>query len=78
MQVCQEAGRGVPDDIAIIGVDDIPLARIIRPQLTTVHVDLTALGRTAMATLFDLIGQEEDSGPAALRIEPQLVVRDSA
>lgn len=76
MQVCQEAGRKVPEDIAIIGSDDIPLATIIRPQLTTLHVNLGQIGSLAMRSLLDIIAGTA-SLPAIL-IEPELTIRDSA
>ena len=76
MQMCQELGKRVPEDVAIIGVDDIPLATIIRPQLTTMHVPLTHIGRLAMRALIDLIAGEGSS--AAYQIEPELFIRDSA
>lgn len=78
IQACEDAGRRVPDDVAIIGVDDIPLASIIRPHLTTLHIDLPAVGRQAMATTLALISQEPDVAPAAIWIDPELVIRDSA
>ena len=76
MQVCQEMGKRVPEDVAIIGVDDIPLATIIRPQLTTMHVALTHIGRLALRALLDIINGE--GLPAAYQIEPELFIRDSA
>ncbi len=44
----REAGLRVPDDVSIVGYDDIPLARDLTPELTTVHVDHEELGRTAV------------------------------
>ncbi len=76
MQVCLELGKKVPQDVAIIGVDDIPLATIIRPQLTTMHVALSHIGRLAMRALLDILSGE--GMPAAYQIEPELFIRDSA
>lgn len=76
IQVAEEAGKKVPDDIAIIGVDGIPLATIIRPQLTTLQVNLRHIGRMAMRSLLDSI--EGGNSPTAIQIEPELVVRYSA
>ena len=76
MQACQEAGKNVPEDMAVIGADDIPLATIIRPQLTTLHVNLGHIGRLAMRALLDII--EGEASPSAIVIEPELYVRDSA
>jgi LacI family transcriptional regulator len=44
----REAGLRVPDDVSVVGYDDIPLARDLTPELTTVHVDHEELGRTAV------------------------------
>ncbi len=72
----KDLGKNVPEDIAVIGVDDIPLATIIRPQITTLHVNLRHIGRLAMRTLLDAI--EGGSSATAIQIEPVLVVRESA
>lgn len=76
VQMIQEAGKKVPEDITVIGVDDIPLATFIRPQLTTLHVNLREIGCQAMQNLLDIIEGRKSS--TAIFIEPELVVRDSA
>lgn len=76
MQVCEEAGLRVPSDVDIIGVDDIPLATIIRPQLTTLHVNLKHIGRLAMRLLLESI--EGGVSSTAVQIEPELIVRGTA
>jgi LacI family transcriptional regulator len=77
MQVCQERGRDIPKDLRIIGMDDIPLATIIRPQLTTLHLDLTSVGRLALSTLLNIM-QGHKPSPSAIQIKSELVIRDSA
>ncbi len=76
IQIVEGLGKKVPDDIAVIGVDDIPLATIVRPQLTTLHVNLRHIGRLAMRTLLDTI--EGGSSSTAIKVEPELIVRESA
>ncbi len=78
MQACQEAGKRIPQDIAVIGVDDIPLATIIRPQLTTLRVNLLAVGRMAMESILDIIRSSGADTPPAYQVDPELVVRESA
>jgi LacI family transcriptional regulator len=53
MGALQEAGRAVPDDIALAGFDDIALARYLTPALTTVHVDMFQMGERAVEMLVD-------------------------
>ncbi|MFE9452333.1 LacI family DNA-binding transcriptional regulator [Streptomyces sp. NPDC006739] len=48
LQALREAGRRVPEDIAVAGYDDIPVARDVYPALTTVHVPQEELGRAAV------------------------------
>lgn len=78
MQACEDAGRRVPGDIAIIGCDDIPLAVIVRPHLSTLHIDLEAVGRLAMNKILGIIQQPDAPAHATHWIDPQLVIRDSA
>jgi DNA-binding LacI/PurR family transcriptional regulator len=54
LRVLRESGRNVPDDVALVGFDDGPLAAVSDPPLTTVHQPMEELGR-AMATM--LLGQ---------------------
>lgn len=77
MQACAEAGRTVPDKVAVIGFDDVPLAQIMRPQLTTLHVNLPYIGRLAMQTLLATINGEDAIMPT-YQIDPELIVRHSA
>ena len=49
----QDAGVRVPEDLAIAGFDDIPMARYLTPPLTTVHVDLFRMGQRAVELLLE-------------------------
>lgn len=51
----KETGKEVPDDISVIGFDDISLSRIFLPQLTTVRQDIALKGRTAAEQLIEII-----------------------
>lgn len=81
-----EAGLRVPDDIAVGGFDDIPIARYVVPSLTTIRVPIAALGAAAMDALFRALAQAGDKsvGPRPSKPEPvsvlmpvELVVRNS-
>ncbi|MGX1128503.1 DNA-binding LacI/PurR family transcriptional regulator [Streptomyces glaucescens] len=76
LRALHEAGRRVPDDVSVIGYDDIPEAAHLLPPLTTVRTDFGEIGRRALRLLLDRI-----DGVAEPRIEPvvpvDLVVRRS-
>jgi LacI family transcriptional regulator, galactose operon repressor len=71
----QDAGLRVPDDVALAGFDDIPLARYLTPPLTTVHVDRMRLGRSAVERVLE---PHEAGAPERHEVLPvTLVVRAS-
>ena len=70
------AGLRVPEDISIVGFDDIPLASYTRPPLTSVRMSAGDVGATAFDALFRLIGGERLEGDA-YQIPTKLVVRAS-
>jgi DNA-binding LacI/PurR family transcriptional regulator len=71
----QEHGLRVPQDISVMGFDDIPGAMFQTPSLTTVRQPLNRMGEVAAQTLLERIeGKTDDSDIA---IEPELVVRES-
>ncbi len=77
MQAIQEAGLRIPDDISVVGMDDIPLAAQVRPALTTVRIDMDALGRRAAESVLDLIAGRA-GGNIQTALPTHLIVRDSA
>jgi LacI family transcriptional regulator len=76
LQACLELGYQVPEDIAIMGYDDILIASLVTPALTTIHVPRLDLGAKAMNLLLHQINQEEVESKKIL-INPELIVRDS-
>ncbi len=78
IDVAKARALRVPDDIAIVGYDDIDAATIVTPKLTTIHSDAYRLGAEAGSLLLSrMLG--EYSGPGShLVIEHELIVRDSA
>jgi len=75
LRALADAGRRVPDDVAVVGFDDIADAAQFRPPLTTVRQDFDALGRRAVAALIAAI---EGGQPIAESVPAALVVRESS
>lgn len=76
LQACRELGKRVPDDIALIGCDDIPLATLISPALTTLGVDKERLGADAIRILIDRIQGKQSTDEIV--VEQELIIRESA
>lgn len=74
-----EAGLRVPDDLALAGFDDIPIARYVAPALTTIRVPIAALGAAALEALGKAMeaGPGDAAGPATV-MPVELVVRRSS
>jgi DNA-binding LacI/PurR family transcriptional regulator len=72
----QEAGLRVPDDVSVVGFDDILSAAYINPPLTTVKQPLHKMGEIAARTLLDTI-EERMKYVTEIAVEPELVVRRS-
>ncbi|MGI3223758.1 substrate-binding domain-containing protein [Streptomyces sp. GTA36] len=66
-----------PQDVAVVGFDDIPESEFFAPPLTTVRQDFSAVGKRSIALLLDLIEGRDPAGTPRFAIEPQLVVRAS-
>ena len=60
MRIARELNLVVPDDVSITGFDDIELARIVVPALTTVHVPHRDMGRQAASALVEMVEQKSD------------------
>ncbi len=69
--------RASPDDLSIVGVNDMPMSDRVQPPLTTVRVGEYELGRQAARLLLSHIEQPERR-PETVLIAPELVVRDSS
>jgi DNA-binding LacI/PurR family transcriptional regulator len=75
MGAIQAAGLRIPEDVAIVGFDDIFLAADLSPPLTTVRVPAYGLGWTAADVLISLIEGDEDV--SSVTLETELVIRES-
>jgi DNA-binding LacI/PurR family transcriptional regulator len=76
LQALNEAGKRVPDDIAIIGFDDLPTAISVTPQLTTVRQPIQEKGARATTLLLDLI-EGKVKGPCQELLPTRLITRQS-
>ncbi|WP_330238869.1 LacI family DNA-binding transcriptional regulator [Streptomyces sp. NBC_00525] len=76
-QVLREAGRRIPDDVALIGFDDSAVARHMDPALTSVRQPIEEMGRTMTRLLLDMIAGE-NADRAQIVLPTELVVRDSS
>jgi DNA-binding LacI/PurR family transcriptional regulator len=76
MRTLRNAGRRIPDDVAVVGFDDIELARYTEPPLTTVRQPIVDLGRELARQLLRLAGGEEIEPSVVLPTD--LVLRETA
>jgi DNA-binding LacI/PurR family transcriptional regulator len=76
IRALQEHGLRVPQDVSVMGFDDIPGAAFNTPTLTTVRQPLARMGQVAAQTLLERIAGRDDY-PPEIAIEPELVVRES-
>lgn len=74
---CAQLGRRVPDDLAIVGFDDIPMAALVTPPLTTCHVPRYELGERATQLLLERIGGGSMPNEEIV-LHTELIVRASA
>ena len=76
MDTLRSLGRQVPDDISVVGYDDIDLASRVSPSLTTMQVDKVGMGRMAVQLLINRV-QYPESGLVRVVMQPRLLQRDS-
>ena len=77
LSALRHAGHRVPEDIALGGFDDIPMARYMTPALTSVHVDISALGARAATRLFEGLRQPAEREAIVEILPTTLVIRQS-
>jgi len=76
LRACEELGLRVPDDVAVVGCDDIMLAGLVSPALTTLRAPKYKIGAHAVRMLLDHIDGRREQ--AEVILQPELVVRASA
>ncbi|MDF1521245.1 MAG: LacI family DNA-binding transcriptional regulator [Trueperaceae bacterium] len=75
MRTLREHGREIPDDVSVVGYDDVFLGRYLTPTLTTVRQPLVDMGRAAAYLLLERLGH--DGREVVRRFDPELVERQS-
>ncbi|MGW0203417.1 substrate-binding domain-containing protein, partial [Nonomuraea sp. NPDC003201] len=77
LRALAEAGRAVPDDVSVVGMDDIPAAAYLSPPLTTVRQDFEAIARHGLALLAAEIERSPGEPGEPADLPAHLVVRRS-
>ena len=79
LRALRRAGRQVPQDVALIGYDDVPIAAALEPALTTVRQPITRLGSMAAEVLIGMLDSPNgaDGPPHKVILPTELVVRYS-
>lgn len=77
MQLLRASGRKVPEDIAVVGFDDVPAAALLDVPLTTIRQDGQRMGAEATRLLLGTTGPPHPARPLRIKIPVQLVVRAS-
>jgi DNA-binding LacI/PurR family transcriptional regulator len=82
LQAARRLGRRVPDDLAVVGFDDVPEAAFYTPALTTISQPLTELGGQAVERLLQVMAGKQEE-PEEIHFEPiwaqpSLVIRESS
>jgi DNA-binding LacI/PurR family transcriptional regulator len=78
LRALHEVGMSVPDDVAVVGFDDIPEAEFFLPPLTTVRQNFTAVGQAAIRLLVSLLETQSSESDERVVIAPSLIVRASS
>ena len=75
IQTLLRSGKRVPQDVSVMGFDDIPFAAAFLPALTTIHCPAAETGRLAALMMLDILGNSSMS--VSMNLTPSLVVRES-
>lgn len=77
LKYLKEVGRRIPEDVKLIGYDDVFLASIAEPSLSTIHIQKKRVGIEAARLLFDRIDSNSDKSPRGIKKDGRLVIRKS-
>ena len=77
IRALREHGVAIPDDVSIIGFDNLPQSATMEPGLTTIDVSKRKIGNLAVTVLNDLIAAAEPQPPVKILVGADLVLRAS-
>jgi DNA-binding LacI/PurR family transcriptional regulator len=77
MLALHEAGRNVPNDVSVVGFDDVPESACFLPPLTTVHQDFEEIGRQCVSLLLEQVRAQGQVTKRLVSVSPRFVVRGS-
>lgn len=77
IQYLLRSGVRIPQDVSVIGFDDIPFAAVYTPALTTVRYPAQEIGRLAAIMLLDAVRNKTETAGLAMNFAPELVIRDT-
>ncbi len=76
MEAIQQRGLSIPEDISLVGFDNIPQSSLVSPKLTTIHQLLEQMGQIAVKMLLEHIN-DPNRPPRRVTLGTQLIIRDS-
>lgn len=74
----KQAGVKVPEDVAVVGFNNVTISRILDPNLTTIDYPGEEMGEVAASTLIDLIDNDKPFIPKSIVLQHKLIIRDSS
>jgi DNA-binding LacI/PurR family transcriptional regulator len=77
IRALHDVGLRVPEDVSVVGFDDIKEAAFQTPSLTTIRQPLHQMGALAVRTLLQQLGGTNGNGPPQIAVEPELIIRES-
>ncbi|BBH24444.1 LacI family transcriptional regulator [Paenibacillus baekrokdamisoli] len=78
LKACREMGISIPEQLAIVGVDNNRITEYVTPSLSTVNQPKFQLGALLTEKIIAQLGDEPDKGPRIITVESELIVRESS
>lgn len=72
-----EEGKTIPEDISVMGYDNLPISKLLYPRLTTIGQPVKEMGRKAVNVLIDMIEDKSSISSRKYVFDPELIVRNS-